>query len=298
MWVICAFGSAFLIGLMEVFRKQALADNDVLKVLLLNVFFCTLFLTPFLANGLLDLHWFTGEVWQIPRGTWAMHGLVFIKAVVVLAAWIFTYFALKHLPITLVVPINAVYPVLTLLGALVLFGERLNGLQWLGILISVGSLFLLNNSGQKEGIALARNKWVWLLGASALFHTVSGLYDKYLMHHIHFLFVQSWYNVYQLLLMLLLVGWVSRHRAKQSFHWSWAIVAASAVLSISEFLYFYALHEPEALISIMSMIRRSSVLVTFVCGAVWFHEKNLRTKTRDMACILVGMLLLYVGSKE
>ena len=296
MWVACAFGSAFLIGLMEVFRKQALEGNNVLKVLLLNVLFCTLFLTPFLINGCFHLHWFTNPIWQIPDGTLTMHILVFLKASVVLAAWICTYFALKHLPLTLVAPINAVYPVLTLLGALILFGERLNLLQWFGIFISVYSLFLLNNSGKKEGISFAHNKWVWLLGASALFHTASGLYDKYLMHNLHFLFVQSWYNVYQLILMIILVGVLTRTQSRKKFHWSWAIVAASAVLTVSEFLYFYSLRDPEALISIVSMIRRSSVIVTFACGAILFHEKNVRAKAKDMVCILIGMILLYIGS--
>ena len=49
--------------------------------------------------------------------------------------------------------------------------------------------------------------------------------------------------------------------------------------------------------SIVSMVRRSSVIVSFTCGALLFHEKNLRSKALDLVFILVGMIFLYLGSR-
>jgi uncharacterized membrane protein len=62
-------------------------------------------------------------------------------------------------------------------------------------------------------------------------------------------------------------------------------------------VYFYALSVPGALVSIVSMIRRGSVLVSFLFGAVVFHEKNLKSKAVDLALVLLGMIFLYIGSR-
>lgn len=296
MWVTCAFLSAFLIGLQDIARKQAVKENPVFLILLLNLFFCSIFLLPFILSAQAGLGWFSGTWFDIGRGGLYQHWLVLIKALIVLASWACLYFSLKYLPITLTAPIHATYPILTLIGAMIIFGERLNGLQGLGIAVSVFSLFLLKRSGAKEGIFFARNKWIWLLGVSALLSAASGLYDKFLMQHVHFLFVQSWYTVYQFIFMaVVILAWKGRDFFKK-LHWNNAIIWVSIFMVTSEFFYLYSLRDPEAMISIVSMIRRSSVLVTFVGGAWWFGEKNLRSKAVDLVFVLIGMILLGLGS--
>lgn len=298
MWVTCAFISAFLIGLQDIARKQAVKNNPVFTVLLLNLFFCTLFVLPFIWAAQSGAGWFTGTWFDIGRGDWYQHGLVLIKAVIVLLSWLLLYFSLKYLPITLTAPIHATYPILTLLGAMILFGERVNWVQGLGLVISVFSLFLLKKSGAKEGIDFLHNKWIWLLGASALFSAASGLYDKFLMQRVHFLFVQSWYTVYQFILMMIAAGILHflEPKEKKEFKFNGAIVWVSVFMVVSEFFYLYSLREPGALISMVSMMRRASVLVTFIGGAWWFGEKNLRAKSVDLAFVLLGMILLGIGS--
>ena len=78
--------------------------------------------------------------------------------------------------------------------------------------------------------------------------------------------------------------------------WGWVFLV-SLFLSLADFVYFYALSLPGALISVVSMIRRGSVLVSFTVGAFVFHEKNLRSKVVDLALVLLSMLFLYLGSK-
>ena len=54
---------------------------------------------------------------------------------------------------------------------------------------------------------------------------------------------------------------------------------------MADFAYFYALSLPGAMISIVSMVRRGSVLVSFLCGALLFREKNIKSKgNRLMFC--------------
>ena len=299
MWLSLAFASAALLGLYDAAKKKALTGNAVLPVLLLNTFFCSLFFLPAILSAECGFGWFDGTVLESSCGTLRAHGLVVLKSAIVLTSWIFGYFGMKHLPLTIVGPINATRPVLVLLGALLIFGERLNASQWAGVLLALVSLFLLGRSSRREGVDFAHNRWILCIAAAALTGAASGLYDKYIMTRLDPVFVQSWYNLYQFLMMAVVVGilWWPRRGHTTPFRWSWAIPFISIFLSAAAFAYLYALRDPDAMISVVSMIRRGSVVVSFLCGAALFHERNLRSKAVDLAFILVGMFFLWLGSR-
>lgn len=299
MWLSLAFASAALLGLYDAAKKKALTGNAVLPVLLLNTFFCSLFFLPAILSAECGFGWFDGTVLESSCGTLRAHGLVVLKSAIVLTSWIFGYFGMKHLPLTIVGPINATRPVLVLLGALLIFGERLNASQWAGVLLALVSLFLLGRSSRREGVDFAHNRWILCIAAAALTGAASGLYDKYIMTRLDPVFVQSWYNLYQFLMMAVVAGilWWPRRGHTTPFRWSWANPFISIFLSAADFAYLYALRDPDAMISVVSMIRRGSVVVSFLCGAALFHERNLRSKAVDLAFILVGMFFLWLGSR-
>lgn len=299
MWLSLAFASAALLGLYDAAKKKALTGNAVLPVLLLNTFFCSLFFLPAILSAECGFGWFDETALESSCGTLRAHGLVVLKSAIVLTSWIFGYFGMKHLPLTIVGPINATRPVLVLLGALLIFGERLNASQWAGVLLALVSLFLLGRSSRREGVDFAHNRWILCIAAAALTGAASGLYDKYIMTRLDPVFVQSWYNLYQFLMMAIVAGilWWPRRGHTTPFRWSWAIPFISIFLSAADFAYLYALRDPDAMISVVSMIRRGSVVVSFLCGAALFHERNLRSKAVDLAFILVGMFFLWLGSR-
>lgn len=299
MWLLLAFASAALLGFYDVTKKQALDRNAVLPVLWFNTLFSTLFFLPMILSAETGAEWFDGTLLETHAGDAQAHLLVVAKSVIVLTSWVFGYYGLKHLPITIVGPINATRPVMVLVGAMLLFGERLNGYQWTGVVLAVLSLFLLSRSSRREGVDFGHNIWILLVAASAVTGALSGLYDKFIMSRLDPIFVQSWYNLYQLLIMsglCMAIWWPKRHTTTP-FHWSWAIPLISIFLSLADFAYLFALRDEEAMISVVSMIRRGSVVVSFACGALLFHEKNLRSKALDLAFILIGMIFLYIGSR-
>ena len=299
MWLTLAFTSAALLGFYDAAKKQSLTGNAVLPVLLLNTLFSALFLLPMIVSAECGFGWFDGTILAASSGTLRAHGLVLFKAVIVLTSWIFGYFAMKHLPITIVGPINATRPVMVLVGAMLIFGERLNACQWTGVVLTLLSLFLLSRSSRREGVDFRHNVWILCIAVAALAAVVSGLYDKYIMARLDPVFVQSWYNLYQFFMMAVLtavVWWPKRH-ASAPFHWSWAIPLISVFLSLADFAYLMALRDPDAMISVVSMVRRGSVVVSFACGALLFRERNLRAKAVDLVLILVGMVFLWLGSR-
>ena len=206
MWIILAFISATLLGLYDVAKKQALKANAVLKVLLLNTVFSSILFSPIVLNSIFDLGWFEGTRFAVSFGTAHDHIAVFIKAVLVLMSWICGYFGIKELPLTIAAPINATRPVMTLVGAMIIFGERLNAIQWVGVTLALGSLFLLSRSGKKEGIDFKSSRGVLLVGLAAITGACCGLYDRHIMHSLEPMFVQSWYTLYQAILMTLTIA--------------------------------------------------------------------------------------------
>ncbi len=305
MWLVLAFLSATLLGFYDSFKKESLRDNAVIPVLFLNTLFASAIFLPFIilshTTGLLD-----GSIFHVPSGGWAEHKYIIGKSCIVLSSWIFGYFGMKHLPLTIVGPINATRPVMVLVGALLVFGERLNLYQWIGVALAVASFFMLSRSGKKEGIDFKHDKWIYFIVLAAVLGAVSGLYDKYLMAPpesggvgLNSMMVQSWYNIYQcfMMLIMLLVIWWPKRKSTTPFRWHWGIILISVFLSAADFVYFYALSFPDTMISIVSMVRRGSVIVSFLFGATLLHEKNLKSKLVDLLLVLLGMVFLYIGSK-
>ena len=299
MWLAFALVSALFLGLYDVAKKQSLKENAVIPVLWFNTLFCSLLMLPFTllsaTTGLLD-----GSIFYVPSAGWELHRLLMLKAFIVLGSWIFGYFGMKHLPITLFGPINATRPIIVLLGGLLLFGERLNLYQWIGVIIAVISFYMLSVSGKKEGISFTHNKWVFCVIMATLLGAVSALFDKYLLGRFNNMFVQAWSNFYQLALMTVILfsmWWPTRHKTTP-FQWKWPIIFIAVFLTLADYAYFVSLAQSASMVSIVSMIRRSSVIVSFLCGALLFHEKNLRSKVIDLILVLLGLFFLLIGSLQ
>ncbi len=306
MWLILAFLSAALLGFYDVFKKKSLKENAVIPVLTLNTLFSSLIFVPFIilsAQGYLS----EDSLFYTHQYGWAEHKYILLKSLIVLASWLFAYFGLKHLPLTIVGPINATRPVMVLIGAMTFFSERLNLWQWVGVIIAMIGLYMLSRSSKKEGIDFKHNKWIIFVVLANVLGAVSGLYDKFLMASpenggvgLDKLAVQSWYTFYQFFLMLAMLAllWWPLRKETTPFRWDWCIILISVFLSAADFAYFYALGLDGAMISIVSMVRRGSVVVSFLFGAMVFREKNLKAKVLDLALVLLSMLFLFIGSQS
>ena len=305
MWLILAFLSAFLLGFYDVFKKVSLSDNAVIPVLFLNTFFSSLLFLPFIILSQ-STTYLDDTIFHVSTAESEAHKFIVLQSFIVLGSWVCGYFAMKHLPLTIVGPINATRPILVLVGAMLVFGETLNLYQWVGVLLAITSFFLLSRTGKKEGIDFKHNLWIVFLVISAILGAVSGLYDKFLMMPrsagglgLNQMMVQSWYNVYQCGLMgvMLMLLWLPTRNRTTTFQWRWTILGISIFLCMADFVYFYALSQPEALIAIVSMVRRGSVIVSFLFGIFLFQEKNIKGKAIDLLLVLLGLIFLYIGSR-
>lgn len=292
MWIVLAVCSALCLGVYDIFKKISVRNNNVLTVLMLNTLFGSLLLSPIIISDIMN-------------GTWGFndntenHLLILLKSFIVLSSWILGYFSIKHLPITINGPISATRPILVLLGAVIIFGEQLNWLQYTGIFLGFCSLFFISRIGKKEGFSLKHSRWLWLCFASTVMGAISALYDKYLIRHLEPLEVQAWYSLYQFLIMTIIILIIRRISNEQStsFQWKWTIPCIAVFLTIADIAYFYSLSLNGAMISIVSMIRRGSILVSFLYGITVLHEKNIKLKLADLSLLLIGLICLILGSQ-
>lgn len=292
-WVLLALMSALCLGVYDIFKKLSVRDNNVLLVLWLNTVFGTLLMSPVIIAGWADGGCGLG-------GSWGAHAQIVLKAVIVLSSWTLGYYAIKHLPLTIQGPINATRPVLVLVGALCIFGERLNWLQWIGIIVGFTSLYLISRIGSREGFSFRHSRWLWMSIGAMVLGAVSALYDKYLLRYYEPLEVQAWYSLYQCVIMGVFVGALIVRKGVVAigglFHWRWAIPCISLFLTIADLAYFYSLSVDGSMVSIVSMIRRGSVMVPFLYGVMVLHERNVKAKLIDLAILMVSLGCLVAGS--
>jgi bacterial/archaeal transporter family protein len=299
-WSILGVCSAVLLGFYDVLKKQSLRGNFVLPVLFIATVTGALIFFPILLLSHLNANFIQVKLLYVPPIDLISHLLILLKSALVASSWIFAYFAFKHLPITIASPIRASGPLWTLLGALLIFGEHMNIFQWSGIIVTIIFYYIFSLAGKMEGINFRTNKWVLFIVTATILGSISALYDKYLVLKIGRMAVQAWYSQY-LVLVLLPVLLVSKIRKQSSFlpvRWSWTIPLIGITLSVADFVYFYAIALPGALIAVISTLRRSSVLVSFIVGAAYFKDKNIGRKFLILLGILAGILLIVLGSQR
>lgn len=308
MWLVLSFISALCLGCYDISKKIALRENRVIDVLTLSVCISTVLLSvPWVLSRACP-EMMTATPFYVPQLDLAAHGLVVIKSLIVLSSWVFAYISLKHLPLSVVSPMQATRPMWTLVGALLLFGERLNGWQWVGVSLAIGTIFVFsfaNKSQLKEAKNTVDNKYYVCLALAILIGACSGLYDKYLMRSYDHNAVQVYYTLYQALMMIgVWIGFRIREvrtggleLSGLGIKGSWLPIALISVfLVISDNVYMLALRDPDSLIAVVSTVRRGGAVIGFAYGLLFLKEKDPWKKIVCMSGILAGLVCLAIGS--
>lgn len=281
MWIWMTLASAILLGSYDILKKKAVTRNGVLWVLLGATAFSTLFLSPCLTAGSLNEHL-----------------RLVLKAVLVTVSWVSGMIGLKLLPITTASTLKATRPFMVVIFSIIIFGEHLNLWQWGGVVLALLAMTLLSISSKKEGIQFSKSKGIAAMAVSIIAGVASALFDKHIISGMDPLFIQSWCNLYITILLALCILVKALHDGKEreKFHWDWTILAIAVFITGADMLYFFALKQDGALLSVISLLRRFSVVVTFVLGAIVFKENRIKEKALDLAILLAGMVLLVIGS--
>ncbi len=283
-------------GLREICKKKSLEKNSVTEVLLVYTFLSLLICSPQFpeARGLT----FNQYLW------------VALKAFVIFVAWIAGFKAIKKLPISLcgVLDLSRVL-FATLLGVIVL-GEKITFFKGIGlVLVSAGLLFLKFNpfikkesvieekvtAGENEGQKSASNSFfIFLAFLSCVLNAVSGLLDKILMKEMNSSQLLFWYTLFMVIYYAIyaLVRRVKINRSVWKNIWVWFLAVGIIVMDKSLFI---ANAYPESQITVMTLIKQSSVIIAIIGGKFVFKEKNILHKSICAAIIVAGILIGIMG---
>ena len=296
MWMYLGLLAALFLGLHNLCKKHAVQGNEAFPVLLGTLTAGFLCLLPFYFGS----QYFPKQTHQIGLFidvlSWQTHGFIFIKSCIMAASWLLAYQALKHLPITIVTPIRSAGPFFTFIGAIFIYQERPTFWQWIGFFLIIFSVFLYSRIGKKEGLNFKRNKWIFAIIGATFLGASSGLYDKFLIQQLALSpqTLQFWFCWYTILIILtiLAVTWFPYADKRKAFKWRWTMPAVGVLLQLADYFYFKALQDPEALIMLLSAIKRSQILIAVLVGGLIFKEKNKRKKLIPLAGIMIGVVLI------
>jgi len=215
-------------------------------------------------------------------------------------SWVLAYQALKHLPITIVTPIRSAGPFFTFIGAIIIYKESPNLYQWIGFFLIIFSVILYSRIGKKEGINFKRNKWIFAIIGATFLGASSGLYDKFLIQNLSLnpQTLQFWFCLYTILILLVIltITWFPYAEKRKAFKFRWSIIAVGVLLQAADYFYFKALQDPDALIMLLSAIKRSQIIIAVVIGGLIFKEKNKRQKLIPLVGILIGVFLILYST--
>lgn len=302
MWTILAFISALCLGFYDISKKIALRDNRVVDVLTISVCVSALVLSVPLLLSRLFPDAMSSSYAYVPTMDLKAHLFTLLKSVIVLSSWVFAYISLKHLPISVVSPMQATRPMWTLIGALLIFQEHLNTYQWIGILLAIGSIFIFSFKKPANRSTLTDNRYYICLALAILIGSCSGLYDKYLMRQYNHNAVQVYYTLYQAIMMLVVWAIMNRKNLQsaifnlQSIQKIGVIVLISLFLIVSDNVYMLALRDPDSLIAVVSTIRRGGAVIGFAYGLLFLKEPDPWRKVLCMTGIMAGLICLAIGS--
>ena len=290
-WASWVLASAVLLALYDLAKKASVGANAVLPVLLAS----TAFGFAAYAVGLLA----TGHFRALGAVSGAAVSLGIAKSVIVGTSWVFTFCALRTLPITIATPIRASAPALVLLIAVPLYGETPSPLQGVGMAAVFAGYFAFSWAGRHEGIDFFRSRAVWCAIAGAVLSAVSSIWDKYVFQ-VRAMPVEAVQLVFQAGLVAFYALSLAASRAlrlgRDAFEWRWTMPLVGVLPAGADWLYFKGVAHPGSPISAASLMRRLSVVLTFLLGARFFHETNLVRKGIALAAIVIGVSLLALAS--
>lgn len=300
MWMYLGLLAALFLGFHNLCKKHAVQGNEVFPVLLGTITSGFLLILPFFISSIYFPNFTKRIGFYIIAIPWSTHGFIVIKSMIMAASWVLAYQALKHLPITIVTPIRSAGPFFTFIGAIFIYNEKPTYWQWLGFFCIIFSVMLYSRIGKKEGINFKRNKWIFAIIGATFLGASSGLYDKFLIQRLALnpqtlLFWFCFYTVL-ILVVILSITWFPFAKKRQAFKWRWSIPAVGILLQLADYFYFKALQDPDALIMLLSAIKRSQIIIAVVVGGLVFKEQNKRKKLIPLAGIIIGVALILYSS--
>ena len=281
MWLVFAFGSAFLAGITSILAKCGIKDTDS------NV------ATALRTIVVLVFSWIMVFVQKVDVSLQAISSKTFLflilSGIATGASWLCYFRALQIGDINKVTPIDKSSTVLTMLLACLLLGEALTPIKIIAmILIGIGTYLMIQKKQTDVG-GVSNKSWLIYALASAVFASLTSILGKIGIEG-----VDSTLGTAIRTIVVLIMAWIvvfvtrKQRTIREIDATKWIFLILSGIATGASWLCYYrALQTGEA--SIVVPIDKLSILITIAFSYVVFKEKlNLKSS--------LGLILIVVGT--
>ena len=280
-WLVLLYG--VLKGVREIVKKKALEQNSTIEVLFMYTFLSFLMVLPSvkLAMGVEPRFYF----------------YIAMKSFVIFLAWMFSFRAIKRMPISLYGVLDLSRVLFASLLGVVVLQETLGVFQVIGlVLVSAGLLLLkYRPKSVREAMALpgeaVEARYVVMAFASCLLNALSGLLDKILMRDITSSQLQFWYLLFLTLFYLLFILFTRTEvnwKKAACNKWVWLL---SLLIVVADRALFVANGMEGSRITVMTLLKQAGCVVTILAGRFLFKEKNTAHKMVCAVVIIAGIVI-------
>ena len=284
MWIMFAFGSALFAGLTSILAKCGIKKTDSTAATAIRTIAVLAFswLMVFIVGS-------QREITSISLKSWVF---LILSGIAIGASWLCYFKALSLGDINKVVPIDKSSTVLTIILALIFFGEEITPIKLAAIvLIAVGTFLMIQKRETKASSGEKGKSAGWLIYAllSAVFASLTSILGKIGIDN-----VESNLGTAIRTAVVLLMAWMmvfitnKQSSLKQIDKKELCFILVSGVaIGASWLCYYKALQDGPA--SVVVPIDKLSILVTVAFSYIVFKEK-LSVKS------LVGLIMIVAGT--
>lgn len=284
MWIMFAFGSALFAGLTSILAKCGIKKTDSTAATAIRTIAVLAFswLMVFIVGS-------QREITSISLKSWVF---LILSGIATGASWLCYFKALSLGDINKVVPIDKSSTVLTIILALIFFGEEITPIKLAAIvLIAVGTFLMIQKRETKASSGEKGKSAGWLIYAllSAVFASLTSILGKIGIDN-----VESNLGTAIRTAVVLLMAWMmvfitnKQSSLKQIDKKELCFILVSGVATGASWLCYYkALQDGPA--SVVVPIDKLSILVTVAFSYIVFKEK-LSVKS------LVGLIMIVAGT--
>lgn len=293
-----AFGlfliAGIFLGTWDILKKIALKDEDVTSVLTAYSILSFVLVCYEMKNAVL-----------IDGGTILLLGL---KSLIIYVGWHLMFLAIQNLPISVITPFNTVTPLFSIILGILVLGEVLKPMQWVGIAIMFIAYYFISKVGKVEVTHIFRNKYFYYMVIGSIFNAITSLIDKIAIGQVTATITaqgldgdltSSIVQVWFLFFMMIFYGitYLGRKYVKKEnlkLKWNWSILGMSICIILADRIYFAGLNMPNTPISIAMPLRSISIVVSVLIGGLIFKEPNLKKKVLCTGILILGILMLFL----
>lgn len=276
LWILFIVIYALLKGSREGMKKAALKKSSSTEILFFYTFIGWLLTLPFSADAfsLAPIYIF----------------YVFLKAAVVCIAWLCAFSALKKMSVSLYGIMDLSRMVFSTLLAIVVLNESLTVNKAVGMILVITGLLLVNlkKTTDTKGVKLPVLIMALL---NCFFNAISGTMDKVLMQDMESSQLQFWFMLFSTLIYGVIIAIKKEKISLKAIKTNYWIPLLSLSLIIGDRLLFEANANPESQITLMTVIKQSSVIVTTLTGWLIFKEKHILYKMMCTFIVLSGIFV-------